>query len=536
MSATVFSHSYPKGSEGDYKGGGLRQVLLIMILGLVVRLFVYHYTFIINPDGALYINQARALYYGEWGNVVSCSMSYLSIYPILITGLYTVFHDWVVAAKSISLFFGSMTMVPLYLLLRRFCVQKISALGTLVFAFTPMFVDKSVDVVRDPIYWFFLTLGLYLFVKHMDGRKQGTFLFFSCLIFLVAGWARIEAVLFIVVSCGYLFIAGQEKRIRKLGAFVLPAVFLLMIVIPGVFVMKVSTMDVLRIGEIGEKFYAPIVEYNNLRTALAEISNQPTMTLLESFLQNARRLVWFVALGTLLIYIIKAFFYPFFVIFVMGWGGVGTRIRRDPRVSYLVLLSITSLILLYFHILQTWVIASRFFALFILPSFVFIGFGLEKIIHLIKSRLKIKETAVFALIFALILAVSLPKILKPRELDKVVFKRIGELIGEREGNGQPIPIVASLNTIRWVSFYANLEYQGVACPQPYDDFTQIVGTDYGQFDRNLKQRNTKYFLWEEKNWPLRDFDLIKEMDPARFIEVERWRHPDTGQMILFEVM
>jgi hypothetical protein len=191
---------------------------------------------------------------------------------------------------------------------------------------------------------------------------------------------------------------------------------------------------------------------------------------------------------------------------------------------------------LYFHILQTWVIASRFFALFVLPSFVFIGFGLEKIIHLVRLRLKMKETAVFALIFALILAISLPKILKPREMDKVVFKRIGEIIGEREGNGQPIPIVASLHTIRWISFYANLEYSGVACPQPYDDFTQIVGTDYGQFDRNLKQRNTKYFLWEEKNWPITDFDLIKEMDPTKFIEVGRWRHPDTGQMILFEVM
>jgi len=536
MSAAVFSHSYPKGSEGDYEGGGQREVLLIFTLGFLVRLFMYHNTFIINSDGALYINQARALYYGEWRSAFSCSMSYLSIYPILITGLYTVFHDWVVAAKSISLLFGSMTMVPLYLLLRRFCVQKISALGTLVFAFTPMFVDKSVDVVRDPIYWFFLVLGLYLFVRHMDSKRQGVLLFLSCLTFLVASWARIEAVLFIVVSCGYLLIAGQEKRFRRLGAFVLPVVFLLMVVIPGIFVMKVSTLDVLRMGEIGEKFYAPIVQYNHLRTDLAEISNQPTMTLLEFFLQNVRRLVWLVGLGTLLIYTIKAFFYPFFVIFLMGLGGAGTRIKSDPRVSYLVLLSITSLILLYFHILQTWVIASRFFALFVLPSFVFIGFGLEKIIHLVRLRLKMKETAVFALIFALILAISLPKILKPREMDKVVFKRIGEIIGEREGNGQPIPIVASLNAIRWISFYANLEYQGVACPQPYDDFTQIVGTDYGQFDRNLKQRNTKYFLWEEKNWPITDFDLIKEMDPTKFIEVGRWRHPDTGQMILFEVM
>ncbi|MEE9418280.1 MAG: glycosyltransferase family 39 protein [Desulfatiglandaceae bacterium] len=536
MPVSFFRNIFSKDSSADHERSGRRQIILIFVLGFFVRLFVYHYTFIINPDGALYINQARALYYGEWRSALSCSMPYLSIYPILITGLYGVFHDWVVVAKSISLLFGSVTMVPLYLLLRRFCVHKISALSTLVFALTPVFVDKSVDIVRDPIYWFFLVLGLYLFVKHMDSRRNGALLFFSCLTFLVAGWARIEAVLFIIVSCGYLLVAGQERRGRRLGAFVLPAVFLLLIVIPAVFVMNVSTMDALRVGEIGEKFYAPIVEYKNLRTDLAEISNQPTMTLLEFFLQNARRLVWFVALGTLLIYIIKAFFYPFFAVFVVGLGGVWTRIRRDPRISYLALLSITSLALLYFHILQTWVIADRFFALFIFPSFIFLAFGLERIIQLLKSRLNMKEAAVFTLICALILAFSLPKILKPRELDKVVFKQIGGLIGEREGNGKLIPIVASLNTIRWISFYANLEYPGVACPQPYGDFTQIVGTDYGQFDRNLKQRNTKYFLWEEKNWPIKDLDLVKEMDPARFVEVGRWSHPDTGRMILFEVL
>lgn len=535
MSIALFPHIYSKGSVGDYKGGGRRQVLLIMILGFVVRLFAYHYTLIINPDGALYINQARALYYGEWGNVVSCSMGYLSIYPLLIAGVYAILHDWVIAAKSISLLFGSMTLVPLYLLLRRFCERKISALGTLIFAVTPVFVDRSADVVRDPIYWFFLVLGLYLFVRHMDSRRYGTFLFLSCLAFLVAGWARIEAVLFIIVSCGYLLVLRRENRLKKLGAFVLPVVFVLLIVVSSILVLDAPAMDVLRIGEIGEKLYAPIIEYGELRVYLAEIADQPTMSTFEFFLQSARRLVWFVALGTLLIYTIKAFFYPFFLIFIVGLGGIWTRIRRDPSVSYLFLLSVAALILLYFHILQSWVIAARFFALFILPSFIFIGFGLEKIIHLIRSRLKIKETAVFTLICALVLAVSLPKILKPRELDKVVFKRIGELIGEREGNGQPIPIVASLNTIRWISFYANLDYPGVACPQPYDDFTRIVGTDYRQFTRNLKKRDTRYFLWEEKRWPAKEFDFVKRKDPKRFFEVGRWSHPDTGQMILFEV-
>jgi hypothetical protein len=96
-----------------------RIALLIIGLGFVIRLFCFQYTAVINPDGAIYIHQARAIYYGLYDSLTTCGMSYVSIYPIFIAGAYAILADWVIAAKSVSLIFGTMTLVPLYFLLKR---------------------------------------------------------------------------------------------------------------------------------------------------------------------------------------------------------------------------------------------------------------------------------------------------------------------------------------------------------------------------------------------------------------------------------
>ena len=57
--------------------------------------------------------------------------------------------------------FGTAALIPLYLLLRRFFDTQISALCALVFGMLPVFVGSSVDMVREPVCWFFLILGLY---------------------------------------------------------------------------------------------------------------------------------------------------------------------------------------------------------------------------------------------------------------------------------------------------------------------------------------------------------------------------------------
>jgi 4-amino-4-deoxy-L-arabinose transferase-like glycosyltransferase len=519
----------------DDKYFSFRAAILVILLGFAIRLFSFQYTYIVNPDGVLYIHQARAIYYGLWDSILSCSLGFLSNYSILIVGFYKIFGDWVVAAKSVSFIFGSVTLILLYLLLGRFFNDNITLLITLVFALMPDFVDRCADVVRGPVYWFWLVLGLYLFITQIEKRNY-LYLLLSSLCFLMASWARIEAILFILVSFIYLVCVKQDKKIQKITIFVIPVVFISLFSITALTIFNKNIPDLYRTHEITTKFFAPLNEYKTLNVSLAELMNQNLEGTLPHFLQKARNLIWLIALGTLMKGFVGAYFYPFLLIFIIGLHRIWTKIKEDRRVLYLTLSAGLSLILLYLHVMHTWNMFNRFFILFIIPSSVVLGFGMEKIINFLQTRFTLKPPVALFVVSLLILCFALPKNLKPREMDKLVFKEIGELIGRREGNHSEIEVATSLHSLRWTSFYANLNYRGAPCPQKYNDFEAIVGSSYKEFIGNLKKRGVQYFLWEERHWPIKRFDFIKSQDPKDFVTIGRWSHPDTGRLILFEVI
>jgi hypothetical protein len=352
----------------------------------------------------------------------------------------------------------------------------------------------------------------------------------------MAAWARIEAILFVLVSFVCILFVRQDRKIQRASIFAIPVVLVLLLGMFGLMISDMSVDDLHRGYEIKTKFSAPVIEYKNLRHTLAELRNQSLDENLSAFLHKARNLVWLIGLGTLFRCVVRAYFYPFFLIFIIGLGGVWGKIKEDKRILYLASIAAFALLLLYVHVLQTWMMFNRFIAIFILPSFVLVGFGLEKIIVFLRSRFHLKESVVLSILCLLIVACSLPKNLKPREADKLVFKKIGEFIANREGNNKEIQIVTSLHSIRWISFYANLDYKGAPCPQKNSDFKDIVGKSYGEFVQNLKRRGIRYFLWEEKHWPRYRFDFINRKNLKDFLSLGHWRHPDTGQLILFRVV
>lgn len=134
MTSTLAGDVFSDKDAGTYPHVHIRLVILVIILGFVLRLFACQYTYIINNVGTIYIHQARAIYYGLWSVVNSCTVNYLSLYPILIAATYGILEDWVVSAKTVSIFFGTITLIPLYLLTKRFFKAEISILVTLIFA------------------------------------------------------------------------------------------------------------------------------------------------------------------------------------------------------------------------------------------------------------------------------------------------------------------------------------------------------------------------------------------------------------------
>ena len=508
------------------------KIIFVFLLGFGLRFYACMNTPIVNPDGVQLIHQARAIYYGEWESITYCSLSYVSNYPFFIAGAYTIFHDWIIAARSISFLFGFSALIPLYFLLKRFFDDNISALCTLIFALIPVFVSRSGDVVRGPVYWFFLMLGLYFFVAQINNKSR-IYLLFSNLSFLMATWARIEAILFVIVSCLYILLIEKERKLESLAIFVSPVFILILFSIFWALISDVSVNNIYRMRQILPKLSGTIDQYQGVRTSLRELATDHRDSILSNFLPKARNLLWLIALGTVVRYAVAAFFYPFFFIFIIGLGGIWERIKNDRRVLYLSLLSISGLVLLYIHVMHTWVMMYRFLAIAIIPSCIFAGFGLEKILRFLQARFGLKESAALIVVCLLILVSGLPKNLKPRETDKAIFRQIGEIIAKREGNHHVITVAAAPSTVHeWVSFYANLKYPGVFCARD----SGTIGEDYSQFVKHLMENGIRYFLWEENRWPVEKIDFIHTQYRQDFKELGRWRHPDTERIILFEVI
>jgi len=248
-------------------------------------------------------------------------------------------------------------------------------------------------------------------------------------------------------------------------------------------------------------------------------------------------MIWLIALGTVARHVVDAYFYPFFVIFLVGLAGVRRRLKEDPRVLYLALNSAFALFLLYVHLMQTWMIFHRFAVLFLLPSFVFLGFGAKRMVHFLETRFRLKAPVTLFIVAISILMCSLPKNLQSNESDKLVFKEIGQLIAGLEGNDHEIGVAAaSLWTMSHVSFYANLKYKGAICPLKYINIEQLARNSDDTFLSDLKKAGVEYFLWEERSWSKNRLDFLKRQTPNRVIEIGRWSHADTGRLILFKVI
>jgi hypothetical protein len=511
-----------------------KKIIIVIAAGFVIRLFCFHYTYIINPDGALYIHQARVFYFGLNDSLTSCGLNFLSNYPIIVAGAYAIVGDWVIAAKVVSLILGTLTLIPLYFLLKEFFDERISILTTLVFAFMPVLVDRSVDVVRAPVFWFFSVLGLYSFVR-LFNSKNYAYPFLSSLCFLFAAWARIEAVLFIIVSCLYIVIAVKEKRVERFLLFVAPFAVLAILIVSKL-TFNLSHSNPLRHQYMISYALAFTTIYEKLRLSLGDLANMPQWDILSRFLLRARHLIWWIALGTLLTSLIKAFFYPFFIVFLMGFKGIWKKIKEDDRILYLSIFCFSAFLFLCIVVMILWEMPTRYTGLLVFPSAVFIGFGLEKVMLFLRSKFNLKESIAFLIVCMLVLVFSLPKNLKPREKDKVVFKEIGQLVAEREGNDKEILVVTSQQSIRWISFYSNLDHKGAPCPEKNYDLNNILGQNYEEFVENLRERKIQYFLWEEKHWPGQSADYLRIGNSADFIRVGNWSHPDTGKLILFKVI
>lgn len=508
----------------------------IVLLALAVRIYACLSSHIINPDGIHYFYQGRAIFFGEWDTIAACRMKSISILPVFIASVFAIVRDWITAGRVVSVCFGTATLFPLYFTLKRFMSRSTSLLTVLLYALMPVLVNRSANIVRGPIFWFFLSLGMFYFIRQMDEEKQRSGfrgdLYLSCICLLIATWTRMEGIYAIFVTGAYILIANCQRKMMRFLAFSTPILLILIAGAIGFATVDALAAHHLRLDRLAKELTQFVPVYHALRDHLTELIVQSDDWTAE-FFHHVRTLVWLMPLSIIFNSIWESFFYPYALVYVIGFIGLRQRLKEDRRIGYFLWLSVFSIVVLYIHLLQTWLIHHRFMVILILPSCILVGFGIDNIVRYLQHRFEWSAGKTVKVMIALIVLVALPKALAPRERDKAIFVEAGQIIAQQKDDDQTEPIMGACSTVyEWVYFYAHRNYPGTWCAS---GLCGKIPSKYRKLVAKLRKTGTRYLLYEEKKWPKGKFDLMRAPYKTDFDIVGRWRHRDTGDLILFKL-
>lgn len=512
-----------------------RPALLAIFFGALLRFFALWQTCIINTDATFYIQQAKAFYHGL-PDLITAGYPYLTNYSIAIAGAFPLFGDWETAAMSVSCFFACLGLIPLYWLIRRFFSENVAVLALLTFALSPPFINASRDVIRGPLCWPFLLLGIHLFLLGIEGKGRWHYLF-SALSFLFAAWARIEVVGIAAASAFFLLLPLPVNRGRKrwegLLFFLCPILLLGIVGIINLHLLRPGGIDLLFSERILERLSGLAGRYHEIRDTLSRlIEAQDPAGIQRYFFEKVRNLVWFIGLGVILVQVVRAFYLPFFALFILGLYEARRDIRRDDRLIYLLFLCTTALLILYVQVFHLWAMYNRWIVLFLFPAYPFVGYGIYALLRKIRGFFSAESKAPYALVAALILFVTLPKIARYDDrAEKMVFKEIGAYISRFEEKNSPsedlFRIGAGIKELILIDFYAKEESRSAL---PFDRET-LISPEKMRDAETLKRFD--YFILNSQPFeqPAHEWQRLRKA--AGFVRLKVWDSPSEGRLILY---
>ena len=151
-----------------YKKNMPLELIIIIAFGVIIRIIAIFNLNTIHTDGLVYIQQARTLLSGDFSGIFSCELNYFPLSTVFIAGAYLIVGDWLIAGQASSCVFGSAMLIPLALIIRRFFERKIVFLGVTTFSVLPFFVYLGANIIKEPVFIFFVTLGFYFFIRYLD--------------------------------------------------------------------------------------------------------------------------------------------------------------------------------------------------------------------------------------------------------------------------------------------------------------------------------------------------------------------------------
>ncbi len=526
-------------------GSGKREWLihlgLLLLLATALRLISCFRASLVNPDAIAYILQAKAFYLQQ-------SEQFFTAYPyptnlaLMIAGIYRLVGDWIIAGQLISLFFSLLTIIPLYFLNRIFWPHRTAIAIVFLYAVSPVFVELGHEIIRGPQFWFFMVLGLWGFSRFLEMENRPAYLLIiTSTAFTLAAWSRIEGLLPLFLGAGWLLFDSHIRKIRYLATYFLP--LLLILIFSGGLALSShnsSTIDLLEVLSQGfsERLLAAINRFQELRSALLNLEGSPPAGVAPYFFDEARDLLWFLALGVTGHSLIETFgilFFPFTIFGLIkdrsSLAKTGSTKKRPMIFLTLLILSGTALI--YIQILLNWYSSERFVALIYFPTLVFSGYGFSKLFSVWQNRPPNSKRVNYIGLCLIVFIFALPSILNSSKSNRALpFKEVGLTLAKTHPGDREIRLYSTSKKVLFTHFYAYLNKPIVSSPWQHCTILNV-----NELELNfILEANYDYLLLSDRDGGRRKFlEMVKKRGDCEVTVILEKRTKKYGMLTLFSL-
>lgn len=376
-------------------------IAILVLIALSVRLFYTNFEIPLALDALEYF--VYAIDSSRLGHLPAAYTPSNNGWPIFLAIIFSIFQfengqNFMHVQKISSIIFSSLTVIPIYYLIKQFFENKYAFLGASIFVFEPRIIINSTFGIADPLYIFLISISLAVVFN-----KKFALLSFG--IASLATMVRPEGLfLFLGVFIMYIIKYKKEEKIILKGIL---AVFIFLLILSPMMIYKIGIYEDDRIfGRAAEtiEFHSKPIEETNGNSGFPFIQ-----TGLENF---PKYLAWSMT--------------PIFIILVP----LGTIIlfKEWKRSNFLIISPIISMSIPLFYVYSIPILETRYtYVLF--PIFCVLSiFFIKKIIEKYKFQKILMTTIFVSIIFASFIFLEYKKIdydshEKGIEISKLIFNQ-----------------------------------------------------------------------------------------------------------------
>ena len=206
---------------------------IIGIVGFLIRFFYFPDGIPITLDGAIYFWYANDLSItGTFPVNVAIANNgwptFLSIFFYFFNSEN--FLDYMMLQRYVTIIISVATIIPVFILCRKFCGNELSLIGALLFAFQPRIIENSLSGLSEPLFILLELVCLVLFLQNNFKFKYVSFaiLALACII-------RYEGIV-LLIPLSVLFLVVNREYKKNVSRYFLAISIFLLVLLPMAFV------------------------------------------------------------------------------------------------------------------------------------------------------------------------------------------------------------------------------------------------------------------------------------------------------------